>query len=78
MTVLDYRIAGIPCQIDLLGAYYQAPQPRADSRDDFYGGYALEWQVLDRKGYPAAWLAKKLTPAICDDIETKLINNLRK
>jgi len=37
-----------------------------DSADDYYGYTEMEWELLDRKGYPAKWLENKLTD---DDIE---------
>ena len=32
------------------------------SDSDYYGDEEVEYSVLDRKGYPAAWLERKLTP----------------
>lgn len=42
---MEYRIAGIPCLIRLIDS------------DEF----GIDWEVADRKGYVAYWLAKKLS-----------------
>lgn len=36
----------------------------------------LEWEVLDRRGRPAAWLARKMTDAERERIERELIQLL--
>jgi hypothetical protein len=60
---IESRVAGIPCLIGVLsfdsvqGSYsYNAP-----SDMDYYGYTESEWDVLDRRGRPAAWLECKLT-----------------
>lgn len=60
---IESRVAGIPCLIGVLsfdsvqGSYsYNAP-----SDMDYYGYSESEWDVLDRRGRPAAWLERKLT-----------------
>lgn len=59
------HISGIPCQIKVTtfnhikpwgGPAYEAP-----SDLDYYGYVEFEYQVLDRKGYDADWLVKKMT-----------------
>jgi hypothetical protein len=39
---------------------------------DYYGYRDAEWEVLDRRGRPAAWLERKLTDADCQRIELKI------
>lgn len=60
---IESRVAGIPCLIGVTefssvrGSYsYNAP-----SDMDYYGYSESEWEVLDRRGRPAAWLERKLT-----------------
>jgi hypothetical protein len=60
---IESRVAGIPCLIGVThfdsvsGSYsYNAP-----SDMDYYGYSESEWDVLDRRGRPAAWLERKLT-----------------
>lgn len=67
-------IAGIPCRVDL--THYSAPSPsRVDAEPDYcFEGDAeeLEFDVLDRRGRAAPWLARKLTPAETGRIEDEL------
>lgn len=60
---MDTTIAGMPCQIvvttsnSVKGSYsHDAP-----SDWDYYGYDEFEFDVYDRKGYPAPWLEKKMT-----------------
>lgn len=70
--VLDSEIDGIPCQIAVLEFEHvkpwRGPAYTAPSDLDYYGYVAMEWIVLDRKGYLAEWLADKLT----DEDETRI------
>lgn len=59
-------IAGIPCGI-VVDYYLNVPPWRGSAYDcpsdwDYYGYTEFEFTVVDRKGYRADWLAKKLTP----------------
>jgi len=63
----ETRIQGIPCQI-VIDFYERTPGSynyNAPSDLDYYGYLDCNFTVLDRKGYPAEWLAKKMT---ADDI----------
>lgn len=61
-TLIKTRISGIPCTIDVLTARYTKPDRSTWASDlDYYGGWEIEFEVCDRKGRPAPWLAKKLT-----------------
>lgn len=71
---IESRIAGIPCIIavtdyeSVRGSYsYNAP-----SDMDYYGYSEAEWVVLDRRGYTAAWLERKLTDADVSRIEEEI------
>jgi hypothetical protein len=39
---------------------------------DYYGYSDAEWEVLDRKGYKAAWLERKLTARDNDRINAEI------
>lgn len=73
----EHRIAGIPCMIGV--TYYHNQRPwtgsahTCDSDMDYYGYTELEFDVLDRKGYAADWLEKKLT----DDDRVEIENTAR-
>lgn len=71
---IESTVAGIPCIIgvthyeSVTGSYsYNAP-----SDLDYYGYNDAEWEVLDRKGYKAAWLEKKLTKSDIVRIEEEI------
>jgi hypothetical protein len=71
--VFDTRIAGIPCQIGVTYFHYQPPwrgsAQTCDSDWDYYGYTELEYDVLDRRGRPAAWLEKKIDDEIRTEIQ---------
>jgi hypothetical protein len=74
ITKIESTVAGIPCLIGVTyfdcvqGSYsYNAP-----SDVDYYGYRDAEWEVLDRRGRPAAWLERKLTDDDCERIELKI------
>lgn len=79
--VISYKLNGIPCQIGIL--HYLKVEPNYntwDSRDDYYGFTECDWMILDRKGYYAEWLERKITSSIEDDINDtieKYIEELR-
>jgi hypothetical protein len=60
---IETRVAGIPCIIGVIefesvrGSYSY----HAASDWDYHGYTESEWEVLDRRGRPAPWLAKKLS-----------------
>ena len=60
---IETRVAGIPCLIGV--THYEAVSGsysyHAASDWDYHGYTEAEWEVLDRRGRPAPWLAKKLT-----------------
>lgn len=78
VATIETRVRGIPCLIGVnnferhRGSFsYNAP-----SHDDYYGHTEFDWELLDRKGYRADWLAKKLTDADIDFIEDTIVNHL--
>lgn len=49
-------VAGIPCLVGVIDLY-------ADSSDGWIGSRPVfRYKVLDRRGYPAPWLAAKMDP----------------
>ena len=75
---IESRIAGIPCLIGVThfnsvrGSYsYNAP-----SDMDYYGYTESEWEVLDRRGRPAAWLERKMTGADQSCIEQEIADHM--
>lgn len=58
VLTFDTRVCGIPCQVEVVsasrgyaGSYYEPPEAPE-----------IEWILLDRKGYRAEWLERKMTP----------------
>ena len=78
LEVIPTRVKGIPAQ---LGVIHFVDQPGdsscGDSDWDYYGYTEVEMDLLDRKGYPAAWLEKKLTDDDREELENEAINYLR-
>lgn len=73
---VPFTLHGIPCTIGVLDYFVQAPHrgsPHTCHSDvDYYGYTEAEWQVLDRRGYSAAWLERKLTENDQDAIEAAI------
>ncbi len=71
---IESRISGIPCLIrvthfeSVRGSYSY----NAASDWDYYGYTESEWEVLDRKGYKAAWLERKLSSKDESRIESEI------
>lgn len=58
----ESHIQSIPCRIEVTHFLDVPGNPHTwDSADDYYGFTEAEWDVLDRKGYKADWLARKQT-----------------
>jgi|688.fasta_scaffold421803_3 hypothetical protein len=72
---IEHAIAGIPCLIGVSDYYRQDASGRGASNDWDAGGYS-EWngEILDRKGYPAAWLERKITSREQDKIDNAVDN----
>jgi len=65
----DFTIAGIPCIIEAevestVPAWLQGPSHHWHPSE----GGGVEYKVLDRKGYRAKWLERKITPKIHNEI----------
>ena len=74
---LTSSIQGIPCGIHIdtlivVKPWRGSPQT-CPSADDFYGYSDIEFTVLDRKGYEAEWLTRKLTQSDLDRIEAEIL-----
>ena len=71
---IETTIAGIPCLIGV--THYECVRGsysyNAVSDMDYYGYSEAEWDVLDRKGYKAAWLERKLTARDHDRINAEI------
>jgi hypothetical protein len=76
IIMIATRIQGIPCQVQATHVFVQKPLgPNCDSDWDASGYSEVEFAVFDTKGYPAAWLEKKMTDADTARIETLILEN---
>jgi len=79
LAEIESRVAGIPCLIGVTdfssvrGSYSY----HADSDMDYYGYSESEWEVLDRRGRPAAWLERKLTDRERSRIDDEVFEHMR-
>jgi hypothetical protein len=67
----EYRIAGIPCQIAVTDYEPYDPGCTSGPPEHCYppeGGYG-DYRVLDRKGYLAEWLERKIDVMTEQDIQ---------
>lgn len=68
----DTRIFGIPCQVNVTHFYREKPNRTANSDLDYSGYVEMDWHVLDTKGRYAAWLERKITDEIREQIEEEI------
>jgi len=76
MTIFNSYVAGIPCQIEV-NEYTVIPSWKGNiescpSADDWYGGIECDFTVLDRRGYAAEWLERKMSEEDKDRIESEI------
>ena len=69
---IETRVAGIPCIVAVEEYFEGSYNYNAASDHDYYGYSEAEWEVLDRKGYKAAWLERKLTSRDHDRINAEI------
>lgn len=67
--IFNTQVNGIPCRCQVL--YYEPPVPMRITGPgmgdaDPPEGAVFDFQILDRKGYKAAWLEKYLTDEVAD------------
>jgi hypothetical protein len=81
MTTFPSTISGIPCQIEVT-RFHSVPRWTGGAHTcpsdlDFYGYTEIEFRVLDRRGRPAAWLERKMSPAVVGRIEGDIAEQMR-
>jgi hypothetical protein len=71
---IQTRVAGIPCIIGVIEYESTAGSYDYNAASDWdYNGYTdCEWEVCDRRGRPAPWLAKKVTEEDEAEIEKEI------
>lgn len=78
----DVTICGIPAKVRVLSCRGEKPKSRSiyhcDCEEDYTGWVELELEVLDRKGYAAPWLERKLEATDSwDDLEIQVLEQMR-
>jgi hypothetical protein len=74
--MLASTVSAIPCLVDVThchvvpGSYSY----HAASDVDYYGYVDVQFTVCDRRGRPAPWLQRKMTPADADRIEGEILD----
>lgn len=75
--MIETRIAGIPCLIDVTHFERVRGSNQADSDWDYTGYSECEWDVLDRRGRPAPWISCKLTDKDRERIECEIEEEMK-
>lgn len=77
MTIIQTRLAGIPCQIAVTGFHRVKGSYYCDevSDADYFGYCEYDYEVLDRRGRPAPWLEKKVTEDEIEDVIAEYFEN---
>ena len=74
LTKIESHIKGIPCIISVTYCKHYSGSLNAPSDLDYYGFTEIEFDVLDRKGYKAPWLERKLTEDEIERIEREIVS----
>ena len=67
---IEHRVAGIPCLIGVI------TYDREKQTWDEPGYTDMEWDILDRRGRPAAWLERKVTDKEQSSIEEAIYQHM--
>ena len=75
---IDTKIQGIPCLVEVTTFINVEPWKGSPhtcpSSDDYYGYTEIEYDVLDRKGYRAKWLERKMTDRDVERVKEDIRN----
>lgn len=71
LLTFEHQVGGIPCQVAVTHATPYIPAQTFGPPENCYPaeGGDCEWVLLDRKGYRAKWLEKKLTEKELEEID---------
>ena len=80
-NAIPVTVKGIPALVHVT-TYKRVPPWRGSARscpsaDDYYGYTELEYQLHDRKGYPAEWLERKLDEDAEIRIEEEILSAIK-
>ena len=79
LAEIETHVAGIPCIVGVVDYHRErgSYSYNAASDLDYYGYTEAAWEVLDRRGRKAEWLARKLTNDDVSRIEEKIAKRLK-
>ena len=79
LAEFEFRVSGIPCIVSVEEYSYTPPYRGSvyscDSDIDWYGDEEIYYSILDRKGYAAPWLEKKITDSEDENIREAIRNH---
>lgn len=78
MKEFDTQVGGIPCRVRVTSWERHRPGQLYGRPEHCYpdeGGFGT-WELLDRKGYRAAWLDEKLSPDDVQRLEQEVFNHM--
>jgi hypothetical protein len=73
---IETTVAGIPCIVAVTHYEGYVPAYTSGAPENCYpaeGGWG-EYEILDRKGYRAAWLERKITDGVDREIQNEIFN----
>lgn len=80
LAEFEWKVAGIPCIVAITrfnrSQGWAGSPESCPSSEDYHGGCEVEFEILDRKGYKAKWLERKLSSQDTDEIEHKAMELL--
>lgn len=74
---VELMVAGIPCfaRVNHFRERRGTFSPVALDPEEFYGSTELDYQILDRKGYRADWLERKMEKLdLTSEVEAEIID----
>lgn len=75
---VETKVQGIPCLVEVTTFINVKPWKGSPhtcpSSDDYYGYTEIEYDILDRKGYRAKWLERKITDRDVERIKGDIRN----
>lgn len=78
IALINSKVSGIPCLIGVNTYWRNLPWKGSahlcDSDVDFWGDYDIDYDILDRKGYKADWLVRKMSQADRYNVEAEISN----
>ena len=79
LTKIETKISGIPCIVGV--THFESVRGsfsyHAASDWDYHGYTECEFEVCDRRGRPAPWLARKMSTGDVSRIESEIVEYIK-